>query len=191
MKRKRKNPYVVDYGYHLTNRDKVPSILEKGLIPKYKGHATSNMDINNIQKDLYQNIRPIYLLDIPNVKKLTKQMKAYIHAIADYDTILKIDVRDYNQVPDYNSLILDYGFEYRKYQNENEPGLRIFKDKIKDIKFKKILSSYGEDDEYEFIIPLSELKNNENLQAELIYFTETFCVDEIISPDKIKDVFPL
>jgi len=190
MKKRKKNPYVVDYGYHLTNKDRVSSILDKGLIPKYKGHATSNTDINDIQKDLYRNIRPIYFLDIPNVKKLTKQMKAYIHDIAGYDTMLKIDVRDYNQVPDYNSLLLDYRFIYRKYRGENEPSLRVFKDYVKDNKFKKILSFYGRD-EYEFIIPLSELKNNEELQAELIYFTETFCVDEIISPDKIKEVLPL
>jgi len=190
MKKRKKNPYVVDYGYHLTNKDRVSSILEKGLIPKYKGHNTSYADVYDIQKDLYRNIRPIYFLDIPDVKKLTKQMKVYIHE-AGYDTMLKIDVRDYNQVPDYNSLLLDYRFIYRKYQGENEPGLRIFKDYVKDNKFKKILSSYYERDKYEFIIPLSELKNNEELQAELIYFTETFCVDEIISPDKIKEILPL
>lgn len=191
MKKRKKNPYVVDYGYHLTNKDRISSILDKGLIPKYKGHDVGNIDINNMQKDLYRNIRPIYFLDIPNVKKLTKQMKAYIHDIAGYDTMLKIDVRDYNQVPDYNSLILDYRFVYRKYNGENEPSLRVYKDHIKDVKFKKTLSSYGKSDDYEIILPLSELKNNENLQAELIYFTETFCVDEIISPDKIKGIISL
>ncbi len=40
-RKKRKNPYLVDYGYHFTNSENIPSILENGLIPGLKNNRKS------------------------------------------------------------------------------------------------------------------------------------------------------
>lgn len=121
---KKRNPYVVEYGYHLTHKKELPSILEKGLLPKYRGKRTDTYSLMRVQNLLYDSIRPIYFLDIPNIKKLTREMKDYISRMK-YDMILKVDIKNYNQLPDYNSLIIDYGF---RYQDEPEDNLYYIDD---------------------------------------------------------------
>ena len=34
---KRKNPFLVEYGYHFTDSNNIESIMEKGLVPGIKG----------------------------------------------------------------------------------------------------------------------------------------------------------
>lgn len=188
MKKSKRNPYVVEYGYHLTHKKELSSILEKGLLPKYRGLQSTSARLYNIQKDVYKSIRPIYFLTTPDIEKLTFNMKEDLIYYLKYDIILKVEVSNYNQIPDYNCLILDYGFDYKRRELYLYPHYHYsFYEELHEL--LKILNKYKND--YQITIPLKELKQNEKLQKDLINFTKTFCIDEPIPAYKIKEIIYL
>lgn len=186
IKRKRKlkhNPYIVDYGYHLTSSDYLESILEKGLLPSKK-----DIDYLYIRKAInyliYDKLSPIYFLDIPNLNKIPLKLKDYFNQ-SGFDVLLKVNVSDFNQLPDVYALVADYGFrlypepwlvemQTGRYKQDSTIG-RLQKP------FKKYANADGE-------IPIQDFIKNEELATETIFFTETFCVNERIPPKNIVEV---
>jgi hypothetical protein len=118
-KRKRKNPYIYDYGYHFTRESLVSSILQNGIRVK-----KDNFSLNKL---FYNGTRPIYLSSSPNLKNLSAGSKDYL-TNKDINYVLKINIKNLNQEVDLNSLLeRDSGFGI---DNIIYDGLKIKNNKL-------------------------------------------------------------
>lgn len=179
----KRNPYIVDYGYHLTSSKYLDSILEKGLTP-------SNKDISflyirkAINYLIYDKLSPIYFLDIPDLKKIPKKLKTYFDE-SKFDILLKVNVSSFNQLPDVYALIADYKFDIFPEPFIDE--MRTGKYKLNTVigrvskEFQKYTNEDGD-------ISIQEFIKNDDLATETIFFTETFCINEKISPKYIEQI---
>lgn len=184
IKVKRKsNPYISEYGYHLTNSKNLNSILEKGLIPGFheKNYSPAG-SFAQISRYFYNNKQPIYFLDTPNLNKIPETLQKHFQNV-NYNVVLKVNVSKFNQLPDINMLVIDYDFQViGGFGN----SILFSRKEFKNIKsLNKILKKYDYD------IPFEELKNNEELQTELIFLTNTFTVNQKIDPKYIEEIIKL
>lgn len=119
VKKKRKNPYIYDYGYHFTKESLVSSILQNGIRIK-----KDNFSLNKL---FYNGTRPIYLSSSPNIKNLSIGSRDYLFN-KDINYILKINIKNLNQEVDLNSLLeRDSGFSI---DNIIYDGLKIKNNKL-------------------------------------------------------------
>lgn len=176
-KRKRKNPYLVEYGYHFTNDKDLKSIIKTGLVPGFR-KGTRYAYITNILKYFYNGRQPIYF----NINKSTDNWSNGMLAHSEnykYNTWLKVNVRDFNQLPDI-FMILDYGFEI---SNNNSIYLidpDLYKDEDDDL-YELLLK-------YNFKIPFKNLLKDKILQSAFINLTKSFCIDQRIPPKYIEEI---
>lgn len=181
--KKKSNPYISDYGYHLTNSKNLNSILKKGLIPGFieKNYSAAG-SFGQISRYFYNNKQPIYFLDILDLNKIPETLRKHFEN-SNYNIALKVDVSKFNQSPDINMLVIDYDFQViGGFGN----SLLFSRNEFKNIKsLNKILQKY------DFDIPFTELKNNEELQTELIFLTNTFTINQKIDPKYIEEVIKL
>lgn len=118
-KRRIKNPYIYDYGYHFTKESLVSSILQNGIRIK-----KDNFSLNKL---FYNGTRPIYLSSSPNIKNLSIGSKDYL-INKDINYVLKINIKNLNQEVDLNSLLeRDSGFGI---DNIIYDGLKIKNNKL-------------------------------------------------------------
>src|SRR5574338_812744 len=88
--KQRKNPYIVQYGYHVTKSEYINNILKEGLKPSKKD--ISFLYIRKaINDSIYNGYSPIYFLDLPNLTKIPKKLKEYFKNYK-LDTLFKVDV---------------------------------------------------------------------------------------------------
>lgn len=178
VKQKRKNPYLVEYGYHFTNDYRLDSIMEKGLVPGFL-----NMDHywEGCQKKLIEKLykkSPIYFSDTPNIKKLSNSLINRFKE-AGYNTCLKVNVSSLDQSPDLFMLTYDYGCFCETIDNQHYLITRM----LQDYDVKEI-------EKYDYEIPFYALKKDgdQELQLELIFLTGTFVVNEKIDSKYIEEV---
>jgi len=220
--KRKKNPYLAKYGYHVTSKQNLDFILKKGLIPRNLrndiGQYYMFPSLDSISAYFFNLKRPIYFLDVPNTKKITSSMREHF-IDSGYNYILKVNVEEYNQEPDYNMLIIDYNFKIFRYDrfsncfnidvqpdiapfylnltsgkiDFNKIYLTVYKNnKNLSKSLKSILSRYDSDlDSRMYTIPFTEIKDNEELQEEFIFYTDTFAVNEKIPTSKIEDILLL
>lgn len=186
-KRKRRNPYLVDHGYHFTNSENIPSILEYGLIPGLKNNRKSMWYdwLTPCQKKLvgyfYDDKAPIYFSDILDPKNLPETLLQHFKN-SDYNRCLKVNTSALNQLPDLFMLVIDHGCQCTS-DGRGDYALNMSRLRHKEIKsLNNILNNY------DYIVPFYELKENEELQSELIMFTGTFVIIDKISPKYIEKV---
>lgn len=178
IKKRKKNPNLVEYGYHFTRSTDIDSIMKQGLIPGFKINKNSRWYdwLSACQKKIigyfYNNKAPIYFSDIPSTKNLPASLVEHFNA-HDYNKCLKINVTNLNQLPDLFMLHVDYG-DYALNVNH--------------LKYKKIKSLDKILEKYKYIVPFYILKNDEELQSELIFLTGTFIINEKISPNRIEKI---
>lgn len=192
-KRKRRNPFLVEYGYHFTNSENLDSIMKHGLVPGFRG----SQQLNDIGSDLwydwltpdkqkvadyfYNKKSPIYFSDIPDVRNLPETLIQHFKN-SDYDRCLKVNVSKLNQLPDLFMLLIDYKFHYSKFKG-NEYLSILFASKFKNNK-----SLTEQLSKYDYELPFDALKHDEELQSELIFLTGTFVVNERIPPKYIEEI---
>lgn len=178
--KQRKNPYIVQYGYHVTKSEYVDSILREGLKPSKKdvSFLHARKAINEL---IYNGYSPVYFLDLPDLNKIPKKLKDYFRDFK-LDVLMKVDVEDFNQLADVYSLFAD--FNVRLWP---EPGFKSNSELSFDItkNSPKYLKKYVNDDD---LIPVKEFISNEELATETIFHTESFCINQVISPKYIKDI---
>lgn len=190
---KRKNPYLADVGYHVTDSKNLQSILDEGFVRKYAENYYHNYALLKIADFFFEGRRPIYFLDIDDLNKISPLMKIHLE---EKDLLLKVDVSDYDLQPDYNMLVIDYKFKIFSDIKDKNFFLSI---REEDLKFspyqdlKNIFFNYGEikNNGNWCCIPLKTIKNNDEIKEELIYFTETFCINEDIPPSKILEFYEI
>lgn len=188
IKRKRKkNPYLVDYGYHFTNSTNIPSIIKNGLIPGLRNNRDSLWYdwLSPCQKKLlgyfYDNKSPLYFSDILDLRNLPASLIQHFNN-NDYNRCLKVNVSKLNQLPDLFMLLIDYKCTCTSDDN-GDYALNMY-----NLKYKKIKSLNNLLEKYDHIVPFNVLKTNESLQSELIMFTGTFVIVEKISSKYIEKV---
>lgn len=155
---------------------------------------------------IFNRKRPLFFIDKPDIDRFTtKNMLDY--AGSKFSLFLKIDVSDYYQYPDYHMLIIDYGCRIHYIDNSFYFLINQNKDLYSqytniNINHDKNLYSYLYDllNKYGYItitinnvtkytaIPFKDLKTNEELQLELISYTNCFCIDQNIPPENIIDM---
>lgn len=205
--KKKKNPYLSKYGYHFTNSFRLDNILNKGLLVNYnRGGFIADSEkyidsykewmIDQISKYkfdsnknyldyfLFEFKTPLFFTDLPDINRFnTESMQDY--ADRYFDLILKIDVSEYNQYPDYHMLLIDYDCKIH-YDNSFyfliDIHTRLYQ------KLSKVLNNYPVIFRNFKAIPFEDLKTNENLQLEIISYTNCFCIDQDIPPEKIIDI---
>lgn len=211
--KKKKNPYLSKYGYHFTNSFRLDNILNKGLLVNYnRGGFIAGLDaadadaverrlaevwmIDQISKYkfdsnknyldyfLFEFKTPLFFTDLPDINRFnTESMQDY--ADRYFDLILKIDVSEYNQYPDYHMLLIDYDCKIH-YDNSFYFLIDIYTRLYQ--KLSKVLNNYPVIFRNFKAIPFEDLKTNENLQLEIISYTNCFCIDQDIPPEKIIDI---
>ncbi len=184
-KRKRKNPYLVEHGYHFTDSNNLESIMEKGLVPGIKGEWWYDFQFGcqkQVADKIYNKKSPIYFSDIPDDKNLPETLKQHFKN-SNYDICLKVNVSSLNQTPDIFMLIIDY-----RCSCFNDEGIQYLV--TNNLKDKKIKSLNNQLEKYDYDIPFYALKEDgdEDLQSELIFLTETFVVNQKIPPKYIEEV---
>ncbi len=155
---------------------------------------------------IFNRKRPLFFIDTPDINRFTtKSMLEYVES--KFNLFLKIDVSDYNQYPDYHMLVIDYGCRIHYIDNNFYFLINHNKDLYSqyintNINHNKDLYLYLYDilNYYDYktiiinnitkytAIPFEDLKTNENLQLELIAYTNCFCIDQDIPPEKIIDI---
>lgn len=187
-KSKRKNPYLVEYGYHFTSDHRIDSIMKNGLVPGFRGGKKSLFYefLTGCKKKLigyfYNYESPIYFTDIPDIRNIPYSLVTHFEN-ENYNKCLKVNVSKLNQLPDLFMLHIDYGCDCTS-DNIGNPALNLYPLKHKRIKsLNKVLEKYED-----YIVPFYALKEDEYLQSELIFLTGTFVVNEKIPPKYIEEV---
>lgn len=196
--KRRRNPYLANVGYHVTNSENLQSILDNGFVRKYAENYYYNYSLLEIADFFFEGRRPVYFLDIDNLDKITPLMKYHFE---DKDLLLKVDVSSYDLQPDYNMLFIDYDFIFfdkdfnkESFRKRIEPyymGTYNFELEDYPKSLQKVFQKYGKSNEHYSAIPLRTIKNNNEIKEELIFFTETFCVNEDIPPSKILEFYEI
>lgn len=163
---KRRNPYLVEYGYHFTNSKNVDSIMKNGLVPGFKNddYYENLYDcVKKIADRIYNKKSPIYFSDIPSERNLPETLKQHFRS-NNYDTCLKVNVSSLNQTPDIFMLIIDYGFTCFN------DGLFYYLVADSRLNVKNNKSLKYQLDKYNYELPFYTLKENgdQELQSELI-----------------------
>lgn len=185
IKRKRKlkrNPYIVDYGYHLTSSNYLDSILEKGLLPK------NVIKVYNEQIDLYYNYQiPIFFFLEKSIDSIITQYNK--EHLKSRDILLTVNINKFSQLPDIPSFLEDpspFAISNREQKGiiiwdqiefEDSPKYEYFRKYIKRKKF------YG--------LSWTDIRNDEELQMMMILTTNTFCINERIPPKYIEEIIRL
>lgn len=186
-KRKRKNPFLVEYGYHFTDEYNLESIMENGLVPGFKNNSWwyeyQDGCRKQIADQIYNKKSPIYFSDIPDDKNLPESLKSHFKN-SNYNVSLKVDVSSLNQTPDIFMLIIDYGCSCVR------DSLMISYLDVNPLRHKKIKSLTSEIEKYDYEIPFYALKEDgdQDLQSELIFLTGTFVVNQKIPPKYIEEI---
>lgn len=200
-KLKLKNPYLYDYGYHITSQDKLNSILDKGLVT----HPVTDLDFENypwyvrqISKIIHYNKIPIYFLTTPSLEFLTPHFREMFYNSRHNTMILKVNIKKFNQFPDLDYLLMDpkFGFQLRKNSDYDlEIDFTVKESKFYfweynntkrneiPVKLRKWVK------EYNGTIPIKEFLKNQKLAIDTIATTHTFCVAENIPAKYIEDVW--
>lgn len=176
MKKRIKNPAFYQYGYHFTGYLQLRSILNQEIL-KIDEPSRSF-------EGYFFNKKPIYFLTKDDVKFLSTEMQQYI---VGYEYLLKIEVSNYNQYPDFGSL-QDYGVEIqKKYSKDLSHLFYIVKRNKKHTPklLKKWFSILGEE------IPLTEFKTNPHLIKDCIATTHSFITLENIPIKKIIEIIEI
>ena len=187
-KRKRRNPYLVEYGYHFTSDHRIDTIMKYGLVPGFRGGKNSLFYefLSGCKKKLigyfYNYESPIYFTDTPSIKNIPYTLVTHFEN-ENYNRCLKVNVSRLNQLPDLFMLHVDYGCDCTSTDNGD------FAFWMEPLKYKKIKSLNKVLDKYEnFIVPFYALKDDQELQSELIFLTGTFVVNERIPPKYIEEI---
>lgn len=159
------------------------SILEKGL-------KTSSLRTNSYDRfSSFYNCRPIYFINTLSKRNDPDALEDFFR-FAKFDTIIKVDVTNFEQLPDIvllSSLNLTYDFDknekiFYKVQDFKEiPDYRIIEN---DYIRNYVISKHNH-------VPIEDFKTNEQLAETIIELTNTFCVTENISPKFIEDVYEI
>lgn len=187
-KSKRKNPYLVEYGYHFTNSENLDSIIKHGLVPGLKNgdwwYDYQDGCRKLIADKIYNKKSPIYFSDIPNDRNLPETLKSHFRN-SSYYTCLKVDVTSLNQTPDLFMLIIDYGCNCFREFNSTDYYLIV-----NSLRHTKIKTLQKQLEKYEYAVPFSALKEDgdHELQSELIFLTGTFVVNQKIPPKYIEEI---
>lgn len=178
----KRNPYIVDYGYHLTSHRNLKSILTNGF-KRSLYNKKANYErwlLNNL---LYGGRSPIYFFTNKNPFDSMSPELEYSLKEAEVDTVLKVDVRKFNQLPDIPHLLDEGSFLLEEGKDLKETYLRL--DYWDSERIHRIFAKY-------FLIsdklPVVKFAENENLMNDTIFFTETFCIADDISSKYIIDV---
>lgn len=185
IKAKRKNPYLVEHGYHFTNSENLDSIMEKGLIPGIKGdwwYEYQDGCRKKVADQIYKKKSPIYFSDILDKKNLPESLRQHFRN-SNYDTCLKVNVSSLNQTPDIFMLMIDYECSC------NSDGIITYLNTSR-LKYQRNKSLVDQLLKYDYDIPFYALKEDgdQELQSELIFLTGTFVVNQKIDPKYIEEV---
>lgn len=210
-KRRRKNPYLANVGYHATDSKNLESISEEGFVRRrIEDYYGIPADLFIISHYFFDGYAPIYFLDVADLEKIKNEMKGFI---SQFDLLLKVDVSKYDLQPDYNQLVIDYHFDIldnkgfvsgkrlplKRDVSSGKYSIGIYK---KDLEYRpydslqRLFLKYGHEFKHNprtvyQCIPLSVIKNNDEIKEELIYFTDTFCVNKDIPPSKILEFYDI
>lgn len=152
---KRRNPYMINIGYHFTKSSNLNSILDKGILPirldkelishventlsEYNEENKKDDVIEIIDEDLlfveyfiFDKKRPIFLTTSDNINSdIETSIKDYIR---NKDLQLKIDCSSFKCFPDYHTLIIDHYLKIFLSNKSLYLCIDLFKSKIsKDI----------------------------------------------------------
>lgn len=199
----RKNPYLYDYGYHITSQSNLDNILLKGLVRNLKNekYDEHSKQIANI---LYEGKIPLYFITTPSLKFLTN---TFLRSFCETKTnimMLKVNIKKFNQLPDLDYLLMDHDFLFKFIWNYNKQDERGIYNSAMDFRYKSDYFGYRKTNtfdippklrkwvrEYNGIIPISEFKINQKLAIDTITTTHTFCIAERIPPENIVDVYEI
>lgn len=191
MKRKtkrnlKKNPYIVDYGYHLTSHRNLKSILTNGFkrsLYKQKSNYERWL-LNNL---IYGGRSPIYFFTNSDPFKSMSPELEYSLKESEANILLKVDIRSFDQLPDIPHLLDEGSFLLEIPDDINKSYLKL--DYWESDKTQRIFTKYL--NLLNYTIPIEKFKTNENLMIDTIFFTETLCVADEISPKYIKEIIDL
>lgn len=224
----KRNPYVINTGYHFTRSSNLNSILDKGISPiklheelichientisEYnENNEKDNIieitddDISIIEYYLFDRKRPVFLTTTIDIDfDIETYVKSYIK---DRNLRLKLNCSSFDCFPDYHTLLIDHYFKIFLLNEILYLCIDLYKSKIsKDIAMY-ILEKYNITFKYDFIskkpliyneknlknirfvgISFKDLKKDVILHEMLINYTKCFCINNIISSDKILDM---
>src|SRR5690242_13488727 len=122
--KKIKNPAFYDYGYHITSKENIPSIMNYGLKPNET--YSSNIGVGpseglypkysiEIADWLYNGKIPLYFLTTPSLNYISSKFRVVIKYDKRSLVMLKVDVSKFDQLPDVDFLRMsDQEFQYYK-----------------------------------------------------------------------------
>lgn len=186
---KRKNPYLVKYGYHLTHKKHLNAILANGFKRKLY-FQTDNHERWFLNNTLYGGKSPIYFFTNQETflgKNISPELKHFIKE-ENYDILLKIDVETFNQLPDIPHFLDSEHFR-----------LKITSDLKNSYIYREIIPPTWSTESKMFgwffevryqpgRIPIKKFIEDNELMTAVIFYTETFCIADNIGPQYIKDV---
>ncbi len=186
----KQNPLIYDYGYHVVTRSTTKSTISKSRFDYFlneiidHGFILKKSDsLFNLYKTVYNNYYPIYFLTLPYFKEIAENLRAYLSG-SKY--ILKINVKNLNQLPDINSFP-DKNLSVNMHDDyvfSNYYKTKYFEQMVP-VLFKKWIKKFNNE------IPFSEFKTNNQLIIDSIITTQTFCIAENISPKLIEDIIEI
>lgn len=210
LKSFKRNPAFYNFGYHITSKENLSSILSQGLIPNElfdrKGVGASEGKYPKysieIAEYLYNGKIPIYFLTTSSLKDLpNNKLKFVIKHDKRSLILLKVDVRNFDQLPDLDFLRMDdVEFQYYKTgPNRTIPAIDF--EMSGNISLKHNLSNLRKNklekmppklrkwmEPYDWGIPVTEFKTNMELTKDVIETTHTFAIAEPISAKYILEV---
>lgn len=186
MERFRKNPFIYDYGYHFTRDEDLNRILDNGFKIKKDSYSEP------CDKLVYGNIKPIFFVTSPNYFNLYPKtvLAAFLRP---RDFILKVNIKSFDQNIDLMAL-MDWGIYKSGPLFTIENNNLIIDHDTKSYNLN-LLNSYPLIKKwfvkFNYRIPLSEFKTNQQLILDSIITTQSFTILEDISPKLIVDVIKI
>lgn len=169
----RKNPFIYEYGYHLTKSSLLPSILKHGLKT-----SKDNFEVNEF---FYNGKKPTYFLVNPNVRHLSEVGKQFLQSKI-LDIMLKVKVKQFEQLVDLNTLLEGNSDFYAQKMGYN--GLKYESSEFKIVYFKLIYVIC-----YEFAKKYFEEKSYEDEGKNWKFMTEMYSYKNLYKKPLLKKWF--
>lgn len=194
MKRLRKNPFIYDYGYHFTRNVDLPLILDNGFRIKEDSNPLPP------ERIIYGYIKPIYFVTSPNYFN-NYPKSTLTNYLNNRDFILKVNIKKFDQQVDFN-VLLDLGnttpplftvenneFILNRMESRGNRVSAFDKFILEHLNKYPLIKKWFI--KFNYRIPLSEFKTNQQLILDSIITTQSFTVLEDIPPKLIVEVIKI